>query len=270
MKKDLTTLFLLIATCLTLQAETNATSVAEKIIGDWVAGETMMPQPPKEMWQDIKSISFQTNGNVRWSEVKKDKLVEQVGRYEFIPNNLITKTTSKRGLPSLTVSSTNSPRPCLSGICMLYLSEIEIDYDCRFHTEIIGKVLKAETKDGKRLVFVKMKEGQPKDTHVLQMQSKIAGAACRITITNPSGSAHTISLVTPDGTVIVEGSVPILNKEPPVWKMINFDVSGQNVVVTIDGKKSNVSVGTGTAELVVNVGSSSQTVTQHAERLSWR
>jgi len=98
----------------------------------------------------------------------------------------------------------------------------------------------------------------------------ITNGSCRITITNPSSLAHEVSVVTSDGTVIVEGSVPILNKEPPVWKMINFDVSGQNVVVTIDGKKSNVLVATGTVELVVDVGSSSQTVTQHTERIHWR
>lgn len=158
MKKDITTLFLLIATCLTLKAETNSTSVAERILGDWMAGETMMPQPQKEMQQDIKSISFQTNGIVQWSEVKKGKVVDQIGRYEFIPNEIITKTQSKRGLPSLTISSTNSPRPCLSGICLLYLSEIQIDYDSRFHVEKAGEVLKAETKDGKKLVFVKPKD----------------------------------------------------------------------------------------------------------------
>lgn len=161
MRTNVIALFLLIAACSTLKAQTNSISVAEKLIGNWIAGETMMPQPPKEMRQDINSISFQTNGIVQWSEVKKDKVVEQIGRYEFIPNEIITETRSKRRLPSLTVSSTNSPRPCLSGICLLYLSEIEIDHDSRFHVKKVGEVLKAETTDGKKVVFVKLKARQP-------------------------------------------------------------------------------------------------------------
>ena len=161
MKTIITVLCLCIATCSVLRAETNVSSVAKQVIGEWIAGETMMPQPPKEMRQDIKTISFQTNGIVQWSEVKQGKVVDQIGRYEFLPNDLITKVQSKRGLPTITVASTNSPRPCLSGICLLSLREVEIDYDSRFHINKIGAVLKAETPNGKKVIFVKLKERQP-------------------------------------------------------------------------------------------------------------
>ena len=143
-------------------AQTNVSDVAAEIAGIWQAGETYMPQPPKEMWQDIKEITFHTNGIAEWSEVKRDKLVTMTGRYMMQPDDV-----SKRQLPTLFVAPTNYLNPMMSSVCLLRLSELTIELDSRFHIERYGKALKAVTPDGRRLVFIKKKEAAnqvPEDT----------------------------------------------------------------------------------------------------------
>jgi hypothetical protein len=43
-------------------AQTDATDISAAIIGAWQPGERLISQPPREMWQDIKDITFRTNG----------------------------------------------------------------------------------------------------------------------------------------------------------------------------------------------------------------
>ena len=52
--------------------------------------------------------------------------------------------------------------------------------------------------------------------------------------------------------------------------MINANVSGQVIVITVDKKKSKVTVAADTAELVIDVGSSGQPVSQHTKQMQWR
>ncbi len=134
-------------------AQTNGPDIATEIAGAWQAGETFMPQPPKEMWQDIKKITFYTNGIAEWSELKNGQMIEMAGRYIIQTDN-----QSKRQLPMLVVAPTNDPNPMLSSICLLRFSELEIDFDSRFHIERYGKALKAISNDGKRVVFIRTKE----------------------------------------------------------------------------------------------------------------
>ena len=111
---------------------------------------------------------------------------------------------------------------------------------------------------------------QPPETSSSQTEVLDGGGPCRITITNPSGSAHTISIARSDGKILVKGSVPVLNKRPPVWKMINADVSGQNITVILDEKEIVLAVASDTLELIVDVGSKDPSVTQHTKRIHWR
>jgi len=130
--------------------------ITSQLVGNWIAGETMMPQPPKEMWQNIKTISFQANGIVHWSYVKEGRLEKGIGRYKmWIPGKKLLNQ------PSIVVAPTNYPNPLLCGRCLLSLEDVSIDIDSRFHPEKVGKVLKAKTKDGKRVVFVRIKKELP-------------------------------------------------------------------------------------------------------------
>ena len=130
--------------------------IPQELVGTWIAGETMMPQPPKEMWQDIKEISFWPNGIVAWSTTQNGKALEMKGRF------LIHKDDqSSRGLPSLFVAPADCVNPDVSSVCLLRLSDLEIDLDSRFHPDKVGKVLKAKTEDGKRVVFVRVEGAQP-------------------------------------------------------------------------------------------------------------
>jgi len=153
---------LLISTLLSFchaEDRSESETMASQLIGRWIAGETMMPQPPKEMWQDIKDISFSTNGIVIWTTTEGGKTKEMKGRFLVHRDD-----QSARKLPSLFVAPTNYVNPAASSICVLRLSEIEVDLDSRFHPGKVGKVLKAKSKDGKRVVFVRMKKGQPTPT----------------------------------------------------------------------------------------------------------
>jgi len=118
--------------------------------------------------------------------------------------------------------------------------------------------------------FVKRLKTKPNQATESPSSPAITNGSCRITITNPSSLAHGVSVVTSDGSIIVKGSVPILNKRPPVWKMINAAVAGENIVITIDEKTTKLFVASDTAELVVDVGSSSQPVVQHPKIIQWR
>jgi len=150
------TTIVIIAACIALcdfsGAQTNAPDISAEIIGVWQSGEILISQPPPEMWQDIKDITFYTNGIVEWSEVKRGKMVEMTGRYMIQPGK-----QSKRQLPMLFVAPTNYLNPMLSSICLLRFSELQIDFDSRFHVERFGKALKAVAADGKRVVFIKKK-----------------------------------------------------------------------------------------------------------------
>lgn len=142
-----------IALCDFAGAQTNASNISAEIVGAWQPGERLISQPPPEMWQDIKDITFYTNGIVEWSEVKQGKMVEMTGRYMIQLDK-----QSKRQLPTLFVAPTNYPNPMLSSICLLRLSELQIDFDSRFHVERFGKALKAVAADGKRVVFIRKKK----------------------------------------------------------------------------------------------------------------
>ena len=136
--------------CGSAKAQTNVADISRRIIGTWQAAELSMPQPPPKMRQDIKAITFHTNGIVEWAEARRGKLVSMAGRYKIQPDS-----QSTRGLPTLSVSPTNYLNSKLSGICLLRLSELQIDVDSRFPVETFGKALKAVAADGRQLVFVR-------------------------------------------------------------------------------------------------------------------
>lgn len=144
----------LITCCLNAAAEQNTRSeVQVEIIGSWLAGETLMPQPPPDMQQDIKETTFQANGLVRWSVVIDGKIQELSGRYA-----VLTDAQSLRRLPYIIVAPTKFIDPQLSSIRFLLLTDVTIDLDSRFHADRVGKVFKAKSADGKALAFARKKQ----------------------------------------------------------------------------------------------------------------
>ena len=127
-----------------------------EIIGSWLAGETLMPQPPPDMLQDIKSITFETNGIVKWTIAINGEIAEKIGRYVINPGD-----NSPRHLPSIFVAPVSYSNPSVSSICLLLMTDITVDLDARFHADKIGKTLKGsiglsqEVK--KNVVFVRKK-----------------------------------------------------------------------------------------------------------------
>ncbi len=146
----------LLVFCGTVAAQTNVFDLATEIIGTWQAGETYMPQPPPEMQQDIKTITFGTNGIVTWSTVVDGTMKEMVGRYVISPNDL-----SARKLPSIFVAPTNYVNPGVSSICLLLLTDVTIDIDARFNPDKVGKAFKGNVglmhEPKKKVVFVRKK-----------------------------------------------------------------------------------------------------------------
>jgi hypothetical protein len=153
MKSTTSTLTACFVFCHLVWAQSNASGLFSEIVGAWQPGERLISQPPPEMWQDIKEITFHANGIVEWSESKQGRMVEISGQYMIQPDNL-----SKRNLPAIFVIPKNQSAPALSSACLLRLSEVEIDFDSRFPAERFGKALKAVTANGKRVVFIRMKK----------------------------------------------------------------------------------------------------------------
>jgi hypothetical protein len=115
-----------------------------------------MPQPPPDMQQDIKAITFQTNGIVNWSTVKDGHMQEMIGRYVIAPND-----QSPRKPPSIFVAPTNYLNPQVSSICLLLLIDVTVDIDARFNPDKVGKALKGTLRLGhtteRSVVFVRKK-----------------------------------------------------------------------------------------------------------------
>ena len=124
-----------------------------EILGEWVAGEIYFAQPPADVQQSIKNISFQPGNIIKWTYVSEGKMQEGEGRYSFLIET--SPETARRQLPTLFVAPKSYPNPMLSSICLLMLTDVEIDLDARFHVESIGKVLKAKDAHGRRLIFVR-------------------------------------------------------------------------------------------------------------------
>lgn len=94
---------------------------------------------------------------------------------------------------------------------------------------------------------------------------------CKITITNPSKKTHSLTFAKSDGTVIANEYVPALGNEPPaIWKTIEADIAGQDVVITVDGHTKTVSVAKDTAEFVLDIAAPGHVVSQHTKQLQWK
>ena len=57
------------------------TELEKEIQGDWLAAEYYVAQPPPELQQSIKSMSFQANNIVKWEYVQDGKVHKAKGRY---------------------------------------------------------------------------------------------------------------------------------------------------------------------------------------------
>ena len=128
------------------------TVLEKEIQGDWLAAEYYMAQPPPELQQSIKSISFQASNIVKWEYVQDGKMHKATGRYGIY--SLPKGQKMSRGLPSLIVAQTNYPDAVLSSNPLLILSEVELDFDSRF-LQSWGKLIKARNADGKRILFIR-------------------------------------------------------------------------------------------------------------------
>ena len=128
-------------------------AVLEKDIqGDWLAAEYYMAQPPPELQQPIKSISFQANNIVEWEYVQSGKMHKASGRYGIY--SLQNGEEVSSGRLRLIVAPTNYADPMLSSHRLLVLSDFELDYDSRF-IQSWGKLIKASNTDGKRILFIR-------------------------------------------------------------------------------------------------------------------
>jgi len=138
--------------------------LGKEILGEWVAGEIYFTQPPAEVQQSIKSISFEAGNIIKWTYVSEGEMQEGEGRYLFLVDP--SPRIAHRQLPTLFVAPESYSNSMVSSVCLLKLTDVEIDLDARFHVESIGKVLKAKDANGKRLIFVrkgKRVSSQPAD-----------------------------------------------------------------------------------------------------------
>ena len=149
-----------ISSCYDKNGTTDSSSIPEQglllereILGEWVAGEIYFPQPPIEVQQSIKNLSFQPKNIIKWSYVSDGKMFDGKGRYVLLDDP--SSEINRRGLPTLFVAPESDNNPEISSVYLLKLTHLEIDFDARFHIESIGKVLKAKHLSGKALVFVR-------------------------------------------------------------------------------------------------------------------
>jgi hypothetical protein len=155
MKKILILLALLTMTATPLASEFKQHTVLEKEIqGDWLAAEYYVAQPPPELQQSIKSMSFQAKNMVEWKYVQDGKVHNANGRYGIY--SFPTDQKMLRQLPRLIVAPANYPDAVFSGHVLLTLSNFELDFDSRF-LQRWGKLIKARTSEGERVLFIRKK-----------------------------------------------------------------------------------------------------------------
>ena len=128
------------------------TELEKEIQGDWLAAEYYVAQPPPELQQSIKSMSFQANNIVKWEYVQDGKVHKAKGRYGIY--SFPTDQKMPRELPNLIVAPANYPDAVLSSHLLLTLSDVELDFDSRF-LQRWGKLIKARNSDGKRVLFIR-------------------------------------------------------------------------------------------------------------------
>jgi hypothetical protein len=128
------------------------TELEREIRGDWLAAEYYVAQPPPELQQSIKSMSFQANNIVKWEYVQDGKVHKAKGRYGIYSFPKDQKMPRER--PSLIVAPANYPDAVLSSHLLLTLSDVELDFDSRF-LQRWGKLIKARNSDGKRVLFIR-------------------------------------------------------------------------------------------------------------------
>ena len=123
-----------------------------QIQGEWLAAEYYLEQPPADLQQVIKSMSFRTNNIVEWEYVRDGHAHRATGRYGLY--SFPTKKKLSRQLPRLIVAPTSYPDAIVSSHVLLTLTDVEMDFDSRFHVDHFGKLLKAKDPQGKRLLFI--------------------------------------------------------------------------------------------------------------------
>jgi len=140
------------ATALSASEFERHAELEQQILGDWLAAEYFVAQPPPELQQFIKSILFQTNNIAMWDYVQDGKVHKAKGRY-----GVYSFPREKRKgwqLPSLIVAPMNYSNPALSSQLLLTLSDLELEFDSRF-LRSWGKLIKAKGPDGKRVLFIR-------------------------------------------------------------------------------------------------------------------
>ena len=153
MKKTLIIL-ILIASSTALQASgfKRYVQLEKEIQGNWLAAEYFVAQPGPELQQSIKSMSFLADNIVEWEYVHDGKAHKAKGRYGiyFFPKD----QKEPRQLPKLIVVPMHYPNAVVSSHAILTLSDVELNFDCRF-LQRWGKLIKAKGPDGKRVLFIR-------------------------------------------------------------------------------------------------------------------
>ena len=124
----------------------------KEIQGDWLAAEYYVAQPPPELQQSIKSMSFRTDNIIEWEYVRDGKSQKANGHYGIY--SFPSDQEKPRQLPTLIVTPTYNSNAADSSHVILTLSNVELDFDCRF-VQRWGKLIKAKGPDGKGLLFIR-------------------------------------------------------------------------------------------------------------------
>jgi hypothetical protein len=131
--------------------------LAEEIQGSWIAAEVFVAQPPPELQQSVKTISFSADSLATWMHVHQGTMIEVEGSYFVYP--LARGDNNPRGLPGLIVVKTGAQNEGVPVDTLLSLFQVELDFDSRF-PQNWGRLLKASTQDGERLLFIKQQNGE--------------------------------------------------------------------------------------------------------------
>ena len=165
MKRSLIILTLVASAVALLASEFKRHVDLEKEIqGGWLAAEYYVTQPPPELQQSIKSISFQSNNRVEWEYVRDGKDHKAKGYYGIYSFSEAQKKS--RQLPRLIVALTSYHHAVVPSHILLTLSDVELDFDSRF-LQRWGKLIKARGTDGKQVLFIRKENkisSQPTDS----------------------------------------------------------------------------------------------------------
>ena len=121
-----------------------------QLAGDWFVAKQVVFDSKSEDEPSIRKLTFEANGIAKWYNRIDGGLVGTIGKYEI-------RQVEKQRHPDIVIMVREEK---MAYPIVFIMKNIAIDFDSRFHMELVGKVLKFQHSNGKKYVFTRKKQEQ--------------------------------------------------------------------------------------------------------------